>query len=122
MTKRLSKIRQVDVLGTRYAVKRVPHGHTCLTDHDGSTDINGMHVADEPAIYLNETLSPERERLTLAHELSHAIEHHFGLDLPEEIVDAYGRGILYLIRHNAPLVRFLQRTETETPAEQETAP
>lgn len=113
MAKPQSKVRKVDVLGTRYAVKRVPQGHECLTDHDGSTDINGMHIADEPAIYMNESLSPERERLTLSHELSHAIEHHFGLDLPEEVIDAYGRGILYLIRHNPSLVRFLQREEID---------
>lgn len=111
--KRVSKVSKVDVLGTRYGVKRVEHGHIGLTDSDGGTDNNGMHVADEPAIYLDKTLTPERERLTLAHELSHAIEHHFGFDLPEEVVDGYGRGILYLIRHNPALVRFMQREEEQ---------
>ncbi len=113
MAQRQSKVRQVDVLGTRYAVRRVPAGHPGLTDSEGGTDNHGMHVADEPALYLDETLGPERERLTLSHELSHAIEHHFGMDLSEEIVEAYGKGILYLIRHNPPLVRFLQRADVE---------
>ena len=72
---------------------------------------------DEPAIYLDEAMTPERERITLCHELAHSIESHFGLDLPEEVVDAYGRGILYLIRHNPALVRYLQRQEPENETE-----
>jgi hypothetical protein len=105
------KVTKANVFGAIYRIRRVPHGHENLTAEDGSTDNNGMCVPDEPAIYLNEKLTPERERLTLAHELAHAIEIHFGLDLPEEVVDAYGRGLLYLIRHNPALVRFLMRSD-----------
>jgi hypothetical protein len=113
MIRRPSKITRIDCFGTRYAVKRVPNGHAHLTDTEGGTDNFGMHHPDEPAIYLDEALTPERERITLCHELAHAIEAHFGLDLPEEVVDAYGRGILYLVRNNPSLVRFLQRAEAE---------
>jgi len=114
MARRPSKLSKVDSFGTRYAIRRVPHGHIHLTDDEGGIDNNGMHHPDACAIYLDEGLSAERERLTLCHELAHTIETHFGLDLPEEIVDAYGRGILYLIRHNPALVRYLQRHEDET--------
>ena len=122
MAKRSGKITEVDVFGVRYTIRRVPGDHVDLQDSEGNSGNNGMHIPDVPAISLDNSMSDERERITVAHELTHAIEHHFGLDLPEDVVDAMGRGWLYLLRHNAPLIKYLTRKEPAEPVQLENAP
>jgi hypothetical protein len=96
-----------------YAISRVPLESEELVDSNGDSGNNGMCDPDHPRVSLFEGLSTEKERAVLCHELSHCIEHHFGLDLPEDLIDAFGRGWLYIIRNNPAVVRYLQRKDYE---------
>lgn len=67
-------------------------------------------------ILFSDNLSPEQYRMTLAHEIQHAIEDHADVDYEEGTTvdvhdrwtDQVARGWVYLIRHCPDIVAFLR--------------
>lgn len=109
----VTKSTKADVFGIVYRLKRVESEHNHLKDSEGNGGNYGMFVHDDPAIYLDNSISVTKEQEVIAHELTHAIEQHFGFDLPENIIDSFGRGWLYIIKKNKSLIKYLQEEEKE---------
>lgn len=71
---------------------------------------------DHRWILFSDDLSPEQFRMTLAHELQHAIEDHADVDYEEGTTedvhdrwtDQVARGWVYVMRHCPQIVDFLQ--------------
>jgi hypothetical protein len=79
----------------------------------GSTDIvdYGYFYPDRQEIVLNTNHNLTTQQRTLAHELTHAIEDHYGFELDEDVVDKLGIGWLALLQENKQLVKFLTTKE-----------
>lgn len=75
-----------------------------------------MCLYNERVIYLSLNQTHEQLRVTLAHELQHAIEDHADVDyekgVPTEVHDRWSdqvaRGWVYVMRHCPPIVEYLQ--------------
>jgi hypothetical protein len=67
-------------------------------------------------ILFSDDLSPEQYRMTLAHEIQHAIEDHADVDyekgttvdVHDRWTDQVARGWVYLIRHCPEIIAFLR--------------
>ena len=71
---------------------------------------------DQRWMLFSDDLSPEQFRMTLAHEIQHAIEDHADVDyeagttvdVHDRWTDQVARGWVYLLRHCPEIVEYLQ--------------
>lgn len=93
-------IERVQVGPTEYRVYRV-NGL-----HDGNQKLDGQILCGERAIKLEASLDTQSERVTLWHEILHAILTQAGHNNPqagEGIVEALSFGIIDVLRQNPAL-------------------
>jgi hypothetical protein len=79
----------------------------------GSTDLvdYGYFHPDRQEVVLNTNHNLTTQQRTLAHELTHVIEDHYGFELAEDVIDKIGIGWLTLLQENKHLVQFLTKED-----------
>ena len=102
------------LFGLDWETRLIPKGHRVLKD--GKHDCMGMCFLSDRWIAVSADMTSEQRRITLAHELQHAIEDHADVDyekgVPTEVHDRWtdmvARGWVYLMRENPKIVAYLR--------------
>jgi hypothetical protein len=92
--------RFIHVLGQSFTVTEQPE----VLDSDG-TPLRGLCVANDQVILIDRNQHPETRAETLLHESLHALEEALALELGEDAILRFSRGIFALLRDNPALVR-----------------
>lgn len=87
---------------TRYRVKVLPD-----LDDGADGDVVGLSHRDIAEVHLIEGMAQDAAREVLLHELLHALDHTYGIPLPEKTVARLSPALLALLRHNRHLVAYL---------------
>lgn len=83
-----------------YTIEEVPN--LVGTGSNGNlAQFYGQVDFGEQVIKLEQNVSPERQYITLWHELVHVILEQAGQDIPETAVEALGYGIAQVIKENS---------------------
>jgi len=75
--------------------------------NDLSPHLMGRSLARRGRILLADDLSHDVARSTLIHELLHAVETLFSLDLPDHVIDIFALAVYSMLKDNPHLVQFL---------------
>ena len=102
--------------GLEWMVRIVPDDHKALKDEDDGRSCMGLCFYNSRMIYVNQKMTHEQFRTTLAHEIQHAIEDAADVDYekgaPEAVHDRWtdmvARGWLSLMRESPKVIEFLQ--------------
>jgi hypothetical protein len=98
----------LQVLGLTYRVKL-----TKKLRRDNQA-VNGYHDPEKQQIDIQENLPLEQQTETLTHEVLHALECAFDLDLEEREVKLLARGLMAFCKSNPLYVELLARVARDT--------
>jgi hypothetical protein len=109
VTKKLVPSPQVvDVMGVEFGVEWVPGLSFEIPEEDGEAlRVSGSVDYEKQSIVAARDGSEYTKRVVLLHEILHAILHIAGQPDDEVMVRALGYSLLYVLRHNPGLVKFL---------------
>lgn len=104
--------RSVKIGAYRYKIKWV---NSLIVDED---DCYGNCDANECIIFLRKDIknNPVRLQEVFLHECLHAIEHSYGMDLPETTINQLGLGLINLILDNKIEFSFVRRNSVKKKA------
>lgn len=71
--------------------------------HDENADLYGQIQYLSEMILLNSYSSEEQKKATLVHEIIHALDEIYGIDLKEEQVEKLGNALYVFIRDNSKM-------------------
>jgi hypothetical protein len=102
------------LFGLGWEARVLPSNHAVLKD--GKHECMAICFYNLRRIYLSDALTHEQFRITLAHEIQHAIEDHadvdyekgVGVDVHDRWTDQIARGWVYLMRECPEIIAFLQ--------------
>lgn len=102
------------LFGLDWEVRILPHDHKLLKD--GKHECQGMCFHNLRVIYISDKNTHEQCRMTLAHELQHAIEDHADVDYEKGVhvdvhdrwTDQVARGWVYIMRHCPEIIDCLK--------------
>lgn len=69
----------------------------------------GLCEPDKLRITVDARAPRQHVQDTLLHETMHAIEAHFGLQVPERTIEKLATGVLTVLQENPALVRYLTK-------------
>lgn len=93
-----------------YTIEDVPN--LLGTGKDGNlVQFFGLVDFGDQVIKLEENVSPERQYITLWHEIVHVILEQAGQDIPESAVEALGYGIAQVIKENPWMGIYAAKTQ-----------
>lgn len=99
-------------------IEKVKIGHVnyevievdCIDVHQ---PLDGQILFYDQLIKIREGLFDEKKRETLLHEILHGIEDHFELDLEEEVIVKFGKGLAMVFMDNPELLNYLRGVDGE---------
>lgn len=102
------------LFGLDWEARIAPQTHPVLKD--GEHESMAVCFYNERLMVFADNLSQEQYRITLAHEIQHAIEDHADVDYEKGVrtevhdrwTDQVARGWVYLMRHCPLIVEYLQ--------------
>lgn len=102
------------LFGHHWEARIIRHDHKFLKE--GKHECQGVCIQSERVIYLSDKNSTEQCRITLAHEIQHAIEDHADVDYEKGVevdvhdrwTDQVARGWVYVIRHCPAIIGYLR--------------
>lgn len=102
------------LFGLDWEARVLPHDHKLLMA--GKHECQGICFYNERVIYLSDKCTQEQLRMTLAHEIQHAIEDHADVDYEKGVqidvhdrwTDQVARGWVDLMRHCPEIIEYLR--------------
>lgn len=93
-------IKELKVPNLTFKIKK--HDYTDLDDSYGSTH------REKQVINIQSKLTPELERITLLHEIFHAMELNTGIEYcKEHQIDQFAHNWFFVLKNNPELMRYL---------------
>jgi Zn-dependent peptidase ImmA (M78 family) len=93
-------IKEIKVPNLTFKIKK--HNYSSIDDSYGTTD------RDKQIINVQSGLTPELERITLMHEMLHALELNTGIKYCEEQqIEQFAHNLFFVLKNNPELVSYL---------------
>jgi hypothetical protein len=76
----------------------------CVDKH---SSLAGQIKFYDSIIRIDKGLSTEQKQETIIHEVLHGIEYFMGMDLEEDVIKQFGRGLTMVFKDNPRLLEYL---------------